>query len=182
MNKIKIEFEVPEKITVDYREHKIELTPFLSMGEQVFLISKYIEDYFEIKENPLIPLTEYNYVEAESNMMNYICQILTNIDRDSIPNDVYVDPQFYKAITANIENYGIFRYKLENIMGQIKEKIALENSLGKTISNLGEKLFDVLEKFSEMTPEDLEKIQNTGIELLERLEKSSVLGTPIEES
>jgi len=172
VDKVKIKFEKPKKITVKYKNIEIKINPLLEMAEQVYLINSYVEDYFGISENPLVPLSEYNYIEAEFKLLNYLCQLATNIDYENIDANIYIEPEFQNLITENIVNYPILRKNLDTVVKEIKEQLILKNSLGKVISDLVEKGYSYLDKLSDITPEELEKMKYQGIELIERLEKS----------
>jgi hypothetical protein len=181
MDKAKLVFTLPEDKVVKYNGVEIKITPFLTMEEQIYLVRQYLDDYFGINEDSLVPFSEYNFIEAEFKMKNYILQLITNVDTDNIDNNIYADPKFWRVISKNINNYKQFMNTLAVIVEEVKEQFVLKNSVGKVILDLIEKAYSVLDKFSEMTPEDLEKIQKQGVELIERLEKSSVLGTPQED-
>lgn len=181
MDKIKLEYKRPRRKTIKYKDYEISLLPFLGYAEQIFLINHYVNDYFEISENNHIDNTEYDLLGAEFKLKNYMLQMLTNIDTDSLDNDIYADPVFWGVIADNIGNYAEFKRTLSRIVGEIKDQLVLKNSIGKVISDLVEKLYALLDKFSDMQPEELEKMQKQGLELLERLEKSSVLGTSKED-
>lgn len=176
MDKIKLEFKLPRRKTVKYKEVEISLLPFLDMAQQVYLINSYVENYFEITEESVIDNTEYNYIEAEYKLKNMIFQMLTNIDIESITNDIYVEPELWEVISSNIKNFENFRNTLDIVVQDIKEQLVLQNSVGKVLHDLIQKVYEILDKFSDMSPEELEKLQKQGVELIERLEKSSVLG------
>lgn len=176
MNKVKVELKVPENKTIEYNGIKIEIIPYLQAGQQVFLINKYVEDYFGKSEEPLVKMSDYNYLEAEFNLINFILQTNTNIDTENLDSEIYVNDDLIGKITFHIDNYWTFRERLMDIVGIIKERIALKNSVGSVISELVTKAYEIINKFSDMNPEELEKMQKTGMELIERLEKSSVLG------
>ena len=82
------------------------------------------------------------------------------------------------GVLGSIVNYSFFRGMLEQAVQDKKEEIRLEASLGKVLSALIEKGYDVLDKFSEIKPEEIEKLQKTGIDLAKKLEESSIIGKP----
>ena len=185
MDKVKLEFKVPENKLIEYNGLTIEITPLLTIAQQVFLINRYIDEYFNKTENALIKNPKYNYFEAELNLKNYILQTNTNIDAGNLDNDVYADGAFWDRITSEIINYDDFRYTLDIIIDEIKEQITLDNSVGKVISGLVDKAYEILNKLSDISPEEIEKLQQTGTRLIEDLKNSSVLGNnpaPITES
>lgn len=173
MDKIKIEFQIPEKIKVEYRKQEIELIPFLTSSQQVYLINEYVNDYFEGSGEKIIGRDKYNYLEAEFNMLSYLVQLLTNIEE--IPNDVYVDSEFLDIFVENVENFEDFCSLLYDTVENIKEQIKIENSVGPILSGLIEKGYNILEKFQDLTPEEIEKLQEEGKEMLKKLEESSLI-------
>lgn len=178
MDKIKLELGVPENKIIEYNGTKIELVPFLDFEKQIVLIKNYIQDYFGNLQEILIENTRYHYLEAECRLMNYIIQLNTNIDIESTLNWVYSDQILWFLITDGIDNWKQFRNRLDNIVEDIKREEDLKNSIGTVLGSLLENLNDTLNKFSEITPDDVNDMQKGVMETIERLEKSSVLNNP----
>lgn len=176
MDKVKLEFKIPKTKIIEYNGVDIEVTPFLSVAQQAVLIIRYLEEYFNKPEDALIQASPYDLIGAEYGLIFNILQMNTNIDLENIDDDIYSDTKFLGQIISNITNYDDFREKLENIVYEVKGQITLENSIGKVVSGLIEKAYVILNKISSITPEELEKAQKEGVKLIERLEKSSVLG------
>jgi len=176
-DKVKLEFTAPKNVKVNYNGITIEVNPFLTTAQQVFLISKYLEEYFNKneKEENLTSESKYSHLNAEYSMINYILQLKTNIDTENLDNNFYSDTDFTQKITASITNYFDFRNKLNFIINEIKQQNVLDSSVGTVLSNLIEKALVILDKFSEISPEELEKARDAGLELLEKLEKSKIL-------
>jgi hypothetical protein len=177
--KVKLEQKVPKDKTIEYNGVEIQVKPFLTMAEQAFLIKNYIEDYFNVSTNSLVPASEYNLIEAEFGLENRLFQLSTNIDVTSLEDDVYTDAQLGKAVISEIANFEGFRKKLDSIVAEIKEQRLLNQSVGKVVSDLVNKGYMLLDKLAELNPEEIKNIQNVGKDLIERLEKASVLGTGI---
>lgn len=174
MGKVKIELEEPKPITIKYRDFEIEVIPFLSVDKQLFLIEKYLEDYFNGSEN-LVEGSAYSISNAEFNLLNFIIQLNTNIDFENLDRNIYVDNEFLNIIETEIPNYYGFREMLDWHISDKKEKIALENSVGKVLSDLSGKGLEILNSFSETSPEEIQKLQETGIKLIEELKNSSII-------
>jgi hypothetical protein len=170
----KIEFQIPEKIKVDYRGQEIELIPYLTTGQQVYLINQYVNDYFNEDGQHFITKDKYNYLEAEFNMFSYLIQFLTNIE-DAPPNDTYVDSKFLDIFVENVENFDDFCSLLYDTVENIKEQIEIENSIGPVLEGLIKKGYDILEKFQDLTPEEIEKLQEEGKDMLKQLQESSLI-------
>lgn len=176
MEKIKLKFQTPRPVRVNYGTTWFEITPFLGFSLQVALTEKYLHDLFNPQAAPLVEESKLAYFEAESNLRNYILQALTDLDTENLDADFYVDVAFWEVISRAISNYGEFRYTLQTIVNEALKQRELELSLPNQIQLLIEKAEAALNKFADMNPEQLEKMRTTGLELMERLEKSSVLG------
>jgi hypothetical protein len=176
MDKVKLEFKIPEKTIVEYNNVKIEIIPFLSFAEQVFLINRYLQEYFDKTTKGLIPDSEYNYFEAEFGLKNSIFQTITNIDTVSLDNDIYADSALWKTITSKIINYYSFMDNLNHILEEIKAQNALNNSLGKVIADLSVKIRTILDNLPEISPQQIENLQKGTEQLADKLKEVSALG------
>ena len=178
MDKVKMEFKAPEKKILEYNGISFELDPFLTSGEQIYLINNYIETYFKYPTNKLVNASEYAYLEAEYGLFNLILMNKTNIDATvgNFSEDLFSDDLFIARVINNINNYGDFRNKLSYIINEIKQQEALKNSVGKVLDELVEKAYSVLAKLTDITPEELAKMQESSLSLLKQVEESSILG------
>ncbi len=173
MDKVKLEFNPPIEKTIEYNGVSIQLIPFLTTTQQVFLINQYMKDYFH--QGDLIEKSRYDFLTAEYGLIYYICDLLTNIDMDTFDAEIYSDPAFVNMLFQNISNYEDFRYNLFSVLESMKYQEEIDNSLGKVISNLEEKILDILNKFSDIKPEDLEKAAQEGHKLLDELKESPLI-------
>lgn len=176
MDKVKLEFKAPKSKTIEYNGIDIIINPFLEVGAQAVLIEHYLEDYFgEKKEGDILE----PYAKAEYNLLNYVFQICTNIDTIDLDGNLYDDKtNLVNPILDEIVNYWDFRAILTNVVSRKEEQIRLDNSIGKVLGGLVEKAYDLLDKFGEVKPEEIEKLQKTSLELADKLEKSSIIGKP----
>ena len=175
MDKVKVELKVPKAKTVEYNGVEFTVIPFLGMAEQVVLTNRYIVDYFRESENPVVIGNEYNLFEAEFNLKNTLFQMLTNLDTDSMENDLYFDLDLWETITSEIRNYGQFTVTLEKSISEIKEQLVLNSSIGKVVSEFVEKLYPLLEKISDISPEQIQSTLEESKVLLKDLEENSIL-------
>lgn len=175
MDKVRIEVKIPEDIKVDYYGTAITVTPFLTLEQQAFLIKEYIKDFFKDTEFNTIPEAAYGSLDAECNLRNYVLQLATDVDTDNLDNNIYADSYLWSLITGAIENYLEFSHRLIDIVYDIKEK---RNSVAFILDELIEKLKGAIDKMADMNPETIEKLRVEGLNLIERLEESSVLGNP----
>jgi len=178
MDKVKYVFRLPDEIEIEHNGVKIKIVPFLKASQQIYLINQYIEQYFEelSEKDKVVSLSKYNYMTAEYNMRGYIYQMLTNIDHESITQETLGDDILWDKIEITIVNFYDFYYKnLDYIIEDIKFQIQIENSVGNVIANFSDKISNILDKFSEMTPEEIEKLQIQGKELLEELKENAII-------
>lgn len=178
MDKVKLAFESPKNKTVEYNGVIITIKPFISIHEQVILIQYYIDEYFNImeKKDLLINGSGYNYIGAEYNLIHSIFQLLTNVDIESADTDMYDSSELWKDVKSKISNYDEFRHKLDKIVSDIKEERFNKTTTGAVIENLSSKLLTILEEFSKLSPADIEKVKNSGLELLKEIEKQPIKG------
>jgi len=176
MDKVKLEYKAPEMVTEAYNGVGFEINPILSAENQVGLINQYIETYFGENEEKFVVESEYSYLEAELQLFNMIVQLNTNIDIDSVVLEMYAEMSLSSKVLGSIQNYGDFRNKLNYVINEIKQQESLRNSIGKVVSDLVAKGYDVLNKLTDISPETIEALQKTGLELANTLKESSVLG------
>jgi len=178
MDKVKMEFKAPEKQTRVYNGIEYELDPFLTSGEQIYLINNYVETYFSYPSDKLVQKSEYAYIEAEYGLFNLILMNKTNIDATvgNFSEELFSDVNFVFDITGNILNYNDFRSKLNYVVNEMKQQESLRNSIGKVLSDLVDKAYEVLGNLTNITPEELAKMQQSSLDLLQKVEESSILG------
>lgn len=173
MDKVKLEFKIPKMKTIEYGGIEIKIVPFLTTAQQVVLINRYLEDYFKEGDTNLIPLSNYRYLEAEYNLLNNLLSLATDIDTTGLDENLLSDSNFSHIICENIDNFWDFYAKLTNIIEEIKEQ---KNSVPLLLSGLIEKAYGILDKVSDISPEQIEKLQQTSTDLMEKLKESQVLG------
>jgi len=176
MDKVKLEVKAPKNKKIEYNGIEIEVVPVLSMPEQAFLINRYLQEYFTKSEGSIVQASEYDYFEAEFGLKDYILQANTNIETDGLDSEFYGDIVFWDKLTSEIVNYKDFRNKLDFIVSEIKEQKILNTSVGKVLSDLAVKLSDILDRVGDVSPEEIEKLQKSSAELVDKIEKSSILG------
>lgn len=174
MDKVKLDLKTPKNKTVEFGDIVIEVKPFINIEEQVLLIDNYLINYFNLDkvETTLVAHSKYDYLKAEYNLIHSVFHFLTNVDDECLNTDLYDATDLWEVVKQKIINYAEFRYKLDRIVGDVKEQLVIENSLGLVLSDISEKVLSVLENFSKFTPDDIEKAKQAGIDLLEKIEKS----------
>ena len=176
MSKIKYDFQIPAPKEVEHGDITIEVAPFLGFGEQVFLITSFVKDYFCGKGNGFVAESEYDIITAEANLFANVLKMKTNVDMDAFSNDAHMDSILFAKIKKVIVNYSDFMHKLELVIKDVKETIALENSFGKVSAGIVASIEGFVKGLSDISPEQIDLARSAGMELLEAMEKSSVLG------
>lgn len=175
MEKVKIEFDSEKKSTFKAGDVYVEVTPYLSVSAQSALISQYIEDMYSKEGQNLIENVELRRMNAELSQMLYIVQSQTNIDFESLDQNLFLDSGYWKEIIDRIDNYSEFRERQEQVLFDYESQLDKANSAGIILSGLIEKLSSFIEQIGDITPESITALQETGKDLIERLEKSSVV-------
>jgi hypothetical protein len=181
MDKVKIEFKLPKSKIIEYNGVEITVNPFMSLDLQAFLINKYVEDYFVSGES-VVKKDKYDFINAEANLFSNVMQLCTNIDPTCVNNELLSDDTLQDMLKSAINNYWTFDSKLSRIVDNITTQLMSEQSVGMVIDRLVKEGFGLLEKFSSTKPEEIEKMTKNTQELLERLEKSSVLNDAVKDS
>jgi hypothetical protein len=171
--KIKLDIKTPKNKVLDYNGQTILIRPYLSLAEQNVLIESYIETYF-VKKESMIAGVKLDYMGAELKLVLAIVHYLTNIDVTLVDADVLDGSDLWREIKSKIKNYEDFYSKLNRTVSDMKEQILAETSVSALVSDLKDKAYSLLNKFSEFTPEDAEKMKLAGLELLKGIEKSPV--------
>ena len=104
-------------------------------------------------------------------------QTHTNIDvlDKDFDQNILADERLTRTITSMIVNYDDFKFKLNTIIKEMKEQMVMATGAGAVLKGIADKISQILDSIPEMNPEDIERLQKEGSEMLERLEKSSVL-------
>jgi len=175
MKKVKLTPEAQEACTIQYNGKNIEVKSYMGIAQQGILIEKYIEDYFSDNPERLIKASDYNYLEAEYNLMDYVLQICTNIDTKDLDENVYANSDLFDKVAITIQNYGVFKERLYKVVQEVKEQKVMDKSIGKIIGDLAEKANALLVEFGNLDPKEISKLQDTGKALIEELKKNSLV-------
>jgi len=175
MKKVKLTLEAQEAGSIEYNGKSIEVKSYMGIAQQGILIEKYVEEYFSDNPERLIKASEYNYLEAEYNLMDYILQTCTNIDTKDLDEDVYANSDLFDRVAGVIWNYGAFKERLYKVVQEVKEQKAMDKSAGKIIEDLAEKANALLTEFGKLDPKEISKLQDTGKELIDELKKNSLV-------
>lgn len=175
MEKVKIESHPEEKSIFKIGNTYIEVNPHLSVSTQSALISQYIEDMYSEEGQSLIENVELKRMNAELSQMLYIIESQTNIDVESLDQNLFFESPDWEQIIARIDNYVEFRKRQEEIVSDYQKQLDKVNSIGFVLSGLMEKLSVFINQIGDITPETIVALQETAKDMLEKLEESSII-------
>ena len=175
MKKVKLTAEAQETVNIEYGNAIIEVKSYIGIAQQTTLIRDYVDDYFEENPERLIKASEFNYLEAEYSLMDYVLQACTNIDMEALDEDAYANSDLFDRVAGVIWNYGAFKERLYKVVQEVKEQKAMDKSAGKIIADLAEKANALLTEFGKLDPKEISKLQDTGKELIDELKKNSLV-------
>lgn len=172
--KIELKWKKSGKKTIDFNGNEIEVESYIPVATKNALISQYLNDYFNGDS--------YDFIGAELSLKYFMLELLTNIEVTN-DNGVVLDPDVFSCtdlwekVVFVIINYNDFRKELERTVNDRKEQVVIENSIGKVVSGLADKLNMFLDNIQNMniTPELLEQVKETGKELIGNIEQSEVV-------
>lgn len=168
--KVLFELKTPESRTITFNNTQIEVNSYLTLEEQIVLIDNYIQDIDKDEHGFL-----FGCIDGELNLRNYLYQLKTNIDKSFITLPICENDELFYMISSQIDNYPGFRERLANSIEEYKYKKELKNQLGFVLENALDKFSEVLEAFSELSPESIDKARETGVELIKKLDSSESL-------
>lgn len=176
MDKIKIEYKVPENVFIRYGKNvDVEVIPYLDAGTQAGLIARYIKDLFDKDGAVLVEGVEKHRFNAELAQMLYILESNTSIDITTVNENDFFDSKLWQEIVASIANYEQFRIRQEEIVMDYEDQMDKLTSTGVVLSGLMSKLSSFVDSLAELTPESIASLQETGKSLIEQLEQSKVV-------
>ena len=187
MDKIIYTFAIPENVILEIGDNKLTVKPYLSLKEQLQLISDYIDTYFFSKEKKL-DKADWDYLSAEYGLrfsIMEICFLDMDVTASNCENMLY-DAPVWSMIESTIKNYWDFRTLLNHCVEDMKSQIHSKESVGAVIDSLAGRLTILINQFIEstksLTPEMLEELKKAGRELIEDVEKNPIAMAAYRES
>lgn len=147
--KKEIEFKSVDAVEVTFGNEKIKVKPYLSMTDQVTILTVYLEEYFSNANTGIIN-SEFKLIMG---VLDYCTDI--NVDKLSL-NDIMANYKLWKEINSKIVNYGDFRAWIAKTIDEIREQKRLEKSLG----NVVEKILEFISNLKDVSPEMLEQVKS----------------------
>lgn len=157
--KKEIEFKAVDAVEVTFGNEKIKVKPYLSITDQVAILTVYLEEYFSN--------TNTGVINSEFKLILAVLDYCTDMDVEKLSlNNIMANYKLWKEINSKIVNYGDFRALLARTIEEIKEQKRIEKSLG----NIAEKVLEFINNLKDVSPEMLEQVKS----LLVDVEKSEV--------
>lgn len=186
--KIKITFPEIENVTIKFDNQKIEIRPYLTLGEQIELINKYVQNY--IFGNGIIELSVYDYIGAELQLMLAIVDKLTNVEVADSEGNLLINESdllvsgLWSDIVSKLQNYSGFRKLLDRVIEDVKYQTTLQQSVGNVLDNVSKKIVEFIGKISqtELTPEFVNKIKEASKEITENIGNNPIAKAAYQES
>lgn len=158
-NKKEVTFKAVGHAEVVFQEQTIKVKPYLSLTDQMAVLTAYLEEYFSPDASAVI--------RSEFKLILAVLDYCTDIDVEKLSlNDIMANFKLWKEINSKIVNYGDFRSLAARTIDELKEQKRLEKSLG----NVAEKILEFINNLKDISPEMLDKAK----ELLGDVEKSEV--------
>ena len=152
----------------DYNGVVIEVIPYISVVDEISLISDYVERYFRPNEDSTFSYIQkgnFDYWQAEYGLIQRMVENMTNVDTVETKADEMVEI-FYKAV-SKIGNYYQFRDRLDETIQAIKDS----KSIGVVIDDLVGKISGIVESFSSIDPEKMKELADS---IIQKVESSDV--------
>ena len=178
MEKTQFNFEQPKDVVIEVDGQEIKVKPFLDLNQQIGLINSYLETYFQSSEKDVL-MDKWNVTGAENALKLATVDLCSSIAIEgAFENLFYLST--YELIEEQIVNYWEFREILDEVVSNVKEQITQKKSVGGIIDNLYEKgkviLDQLVESTKNLTPEQLEKLKETGKELVDKIAQNPLVG------
>ena len=109
---------------------------------------------------------------------NKILSLKTNIEiveiKDVEEIDQLVWGELYEKVISFISNYGTFHDSLILSAKNEIQRLSIKSSIGNVVSELIEKVKPIIENFSNMKPEDFEKMKSEAGDLVEKIKEEPI--------
>ena len=179
MDKIELKFSKKSNIPFTFSGMEILVSPIIGIQEQSDIRSVYISALFNNgKNNP----TDEQF--AEFMLRREILSLKTNINVLSMDGasekeqleklDELVWGELYEKVVSCISNYNDFRDSIALSAENEIKRVSNESSIGNIISELIEKVKPIIDNFSNMKPEDFEKMKSEATEIVEKIKEEPI--------
>lgn len=174
MDKIELKFSKKSNIPFTFSGMEIIVNPIIGVQEQSDIRNVYISALFNKGKQ-----SSWDEQFAEFMMRREILSLKTNIDISSIKDVSEIDQlvwgECYEKVVSLIYNYEVFYESIQLSAKNEIEKISIESSIGNIISELIEKVKPIIDNFSNMKPEDFEKMKSEANEIVEKIKEEPIV-------
>lgn len=179
MEKIKLKFSKKSDIPFTFSGMEILVNPTIGIQEQSDIRNVYLSALFNNgKHNP----TDEQF--AEFMLRREVLSLKTNVDvlsTDGLSEkeqlerlDELVWGELYEKVVSCISNYDDFRDSVALSAKNEIERISNESSIGNIVSELIEKVKPIIDNFSNMKPEDFEKMKSEATKIVEKIKEEPI--------
>lgn len=179
MDKIKLKFSKKSDIPFTFSGMEVIVNPIIGLQEQSSIRNVYISALFNNGKNN--PRDEQF---AEFMLRREILSLKTNIDvisTEGLSESEYISKvdemvwgELYEKVVSFIVNYSDFRDSISLSAENEIERISNESSIGNIVSELIEKVKPIIENFSNIKPEDFEKMKSEATEIVEKIKEEPI--------
>lgn len=142
----------------------IEIIPYISVTDEITLISDYVKRYFKPNEDETFSYIEkgdYDYWQAEFALIQRIMDTMTNVD--TVETNANEMVEIFYLVVEKISNYHQFRERLDETIGAIKDS----KSIGVVIDNLVNNATELFESFKSIDPEKIKELADSVVKTIE---------------
>ena len=173
MDKIKLKFSKKSNVPFTFSGMEVVVNPIIGIEEQANLRNVYISALFNKGKN-----NSWDEQFAEFMLRREILSLKTNIEiveiKDVEEIDQLVWGELYEKVISFISNYDTFHDSLILSSKNEIQRLYIESSIGNVVSELIEKVKPIIENFSNMKPEDFEKMKSEATEIVEKIKEEPV--------
>jgi len=171
MEKIVVSFKRNTTVEMDWQGQKLSVIPHINVGLQSLLIERYLERYFNPKQNS-IPGCRYAFVDAEGELKVSIVSELTNIELKDADLIEMLACGLFEKLVGYVDNWGEFKAFLYKSVTIVEKELELKESVGGVIAGVASKINELLEKLNSISPDEMKELVSQSQGLLKGLENS----------
>ena len=166
--KIKLEFSPVEETTFQFQGKEIAVRPYLSISEKISISDEYLNLLFGDNTMEI----GNRYLLAEHSLILHLIDIVSNVDVEEIDINQVIYSGLWEGIKNRIVNYESFRFDLNRLISLYQSEQSLELSLGRVVENVGNKIFEVLNKLSDLNAQEFKEVADVFVGELNKLNET----------
>jgi hypothetical protein len=177
MDKIKVKVSKRSNVQVSFFGVEVLVNPMITIPEQRSIQKTALTSMFTMFSGDM--LEKWDEYIFEFSMRYAILNLKTNIDFSEMEDDELNEilwGEFYEKVSSVIINYDevvdAIYYSLDNEI----RRYEVGNSLSGVLNSLVEKVLPLIERFKNISPEELEKLKTEANEMIEKIKEAPVAG------